>query len=402
MGDPVAGEPGPAGPLAGLRVLELAGLGPVPFAAMMLADMGAEVVRIDRLDRGGPAGGSGEVALRTSTARGARYPMNRGRRSACVDLKHPDGAATVLRMVSRTDALIEGFRPGAMERLGLGPSDCLVRNPRLVYGRMTGWGQDGPLAPTAGHDLTYLAVSGALSNFARAGETPVTPPNGMVADLGGGGLMLAFGVVCAVLEARRSGLGQVIDAAMADGVAVLTTMLHSLIADGRWRDEPGTNFADGGSHFYNVYCTADGGHVAVAAIEPPFYRALLDGLGLDPAALPAQYDQAHWPELKELLAGIFRTRTRDEWAGHFAGTDACVAPVLSLTEAPWHPHNAARGTFATRGGVPQPAPAPRLSRTPGRIGLDPREPGQDTDEVLAGWGFGTEEIRHLRAAGAVG
>jgi alpha-methylacyl-CoA racemase len=378
-----------AGSLAGLRVLELAGLGPVPFAAMMLADMGAEVVRIDRLDRGG-------------ATRGTRYLMNRGRRSACVDLKHPDGAATVLQMADRADALIEGFRPGTMERLGLGPQDCLTRNPRLVYGRMTGWGQDGPLACTAGHDLTYLAVSGALSNFARAGEAPVTPPNGMVADLGGGGLMLAFGVVCAVLEAQRSGQGQVIDAAMVDGAASLTAMLRSLIAQGRWQDQPGTNFADGGSHYYNVYETADGKHVAVAAVEPPFYRALLDGLGLDPSNLPAQDDQARWPAMKGLLARIFRTRSRDEWAAHFTGTDACVAPVLSLTEAARHPHATARGTFAACGGVPQPAPAPRLSRTPGRITLPPREPGQDTDEVLARWGFGPEEVRRLRAAGAVG
>jgi alpha-methylacyl-CoA racemase len=378
-----------AGSLAGLRVLELAGLGPVPFAAMMLADMGAEVVRIDRLDRGG-------------ATRGTRYLMNRGRRSAGVDLKHPDGAATVLRMADRADVLIEGFRPGTMERLGLGPQDCLTRNPRLVYGRMTGWGQDGPLASTAGHDLTYLAVSGALSNFARAGEAPVTPPNGMVADLGGGGLMLAFGVVCAVLEAQRSGQGQVIDAAMVDGAASLTAMLRSLIAQGRWHDQPGTNFADGGSHYYNVYETADGKHVAVAAIEPPFYRALLDGLGLDPANLPGQDDQARWPEMKGLLARIFRTRSRDEWAAHFTGTDACVAPVLSLIEAARHPHTTARGTFAAYGGVPQPAPAPRLSRTPGRITLPPREPGQDTDEVLARWGFGPEEVSRLRAAGAVG
>ena len=377
-----------AGPLAGLRVLELAGLGPVPFAAMMLADMGAEVVRIDRLDRAG-------------ATRGTRYLMNRGRRSACVDLKHPDGAATVLRMAGRADGLIEGLRPGTMERLGLGPQDCLARNPRLVYGRMTGWGQDGPLAHTAGHDLTYLAVSGALSNFARAGEAPVTPPNGIV-DLGGGGLMLAFGVVCAALEAQRSGQGQVIDAAMVDGVAVLTTMLHSLIAQGRWRDEPGTNFADGGSHYYNVYRAADGKHVAVAAIEPPFYRALLEGLGLDPAELPAQDDRARWPDMKALLASIFGARSRDEWAAHFAGTDACVAPVLSLTEAVGHPHNTARGTFATSGGIPQPAPTPRLSRTPGRITMQPREPGQDTDEVLIRWGFSEEEVRRLRSAGAVG
>ncbi|UGQ11180.1 CoA transferase [Yinghuangia sp. ASG 101] len=377
------------GPLAGVRVLELAGLGPVPFAAMMLSDLGAEVIRVDRADRAGATRGSG-------------YIMNRGRRSVAVDIKNPRGREVILRLAENCDALLEGFRPGTMERLGLGPDTCLERNPRLVFGRMTGWGQSGPLAHTAGHDLTYLALSGTLSNFARPGTTPVTPPAGMVADLGGGGLMLAFGVVSGVLEARGSGRGQVVDAAMIDGVTAFTVMLRSMMAEGRWTDAPGSNFSDGGSHYYNVYDTADGGHVAVAAVEPPFYAALLEGLGLDRARLPHQNDSDRWPEMKKLFADIFRGRTRDDWERHFDGTDACVAPVLSLTEAVDHPHSKARKTFIEHAGAVQPAPAPRFDRTPGNVTLPPRRPGADTDAVLDAAGFSGQEISTLRSEGVVG
>jgi alpha-methylacyl-CoA racemase len=377
-----------AGPLAGVRVVELAGLGPGPFAAMLLADLGADVVRVDRAD--------GASAVPDPRA----YAMHRGRRSLAVDLKGPDGREVVLRLVDRADAFLEGFRPGVAERLGIGPDDCLRRNPRLVYGRMTGWGQDGPLAATAGHDIDYIALSGALSTCARRGERPVPPVN-MLGDLGGGGAFLAIGVLAALWEATRSGRGQVVDAAMIDGSAVLTTMLHGLMAQGRWRDEAGVNFADTGSPYYDVYECADGRHVAVGALEGPFYRQLLDGLGLAPSELPSRGDEASWPALKARFAAAFRTRTRDEWAQVFARTDACVAPVLSLTEAPEHAHNRARGTFVEHGGIVQPAPAPRFGRTPTRLGRTPPVPGGDTDDVLAELGYGPDEIDRLAAAGAV-
>ena len=313
-----------AGPLAGATVIELAGLGPGPFAAMLLADLGADVVRVDRPGR--------------PSADARKYAMHRGRRSVAVDLKHPDGREVVLRLVERADALVEGHRPGVTERLGLGPEECSARNPRLVYGRMTGWGQTGPLAQTAGHDIDYIALSGALGACARHGERPVPPVN-MIGDFGGGGAFLALGIVAAMWEAQRSGVGQVIDAAMVDGSAVLTTMMHGLLAQGRWRDEAGVNFADTGSPFYDVYECADGRFVGVGAIEGPFYGELLEGLGLSRDELPDRRDEANWPALKERFTAVFRTRSRDEWAEHFARTDACVAPVLTLTEAPGHPHN---------------------------------------------------------------
>lgn len=374
------------GPLHGARVVEMAGLGPGPFAAMLLADLGAEIVRVDRPWSGGPDPRA--------------YVMHRGRRSIAVDLKQPEGRDIVLGLLDRADALIEGHRPGVMERLGLGPAECLARNPRLVYGRMTGWGQHGALSATAGHDINYIAVSGALSVAARHGERPVPPVN-LLGDFGGGGAFLALGIVAALWERAGSGMGQVIDAAMVDGSAVLTTMLHGMIAQGRWRDEPGTNFADTGSPYYDVYECADGRFVAVGALERPFYIALIEGLGLDETELPDRRDEAAWPELKKRFAAVFRTRTRDEWAKIFASTDGCVAPVLRLTEAPAHPHNVERSTFVTHGGVVQPAPAPRFSRTPLELDRAAPAPGEHTDDVLAELGFDRDDVERLRATGTV-
>jgi alpha-methylacyl-CoA racemase len=375
-----------SGPLAGARVVELAGLGPGPFAAMLLADLGADVVRVDRP---GPA-----------DPKARRYVMHRGRRSIAVDLKDADGREAVLRLINRADALIEGHRPGVMERLGLGPAECFVSNPRLVYGRMTGWGQDGPLAPTAGHDIDYIALSGALGVAARRGERPVPPVN-LLGDFGGGGTFLALGIVAAMWEADRSGRGQVVDAAMVDGSAVLTTMLHGMMAQGRWLDEAGVNFADTGSPYYDTYQCADGRHFAVGAIEPSFYADLLHGLGLDPVGLPDRRDQSTWPVLKAIFAEAFRSRTRDEWAKVFDHSDACAAPVLSLTEAPRHPHNAARSTFVEHAGVVQPAPAPRFSRTTTRLERTPPAPGDDTEALLAELGYNLSDIEGLLATGAV-
>jgi alpha-methylacyl-CoA racemase len=386
-----------SGPLQGLRVLEVAGIGPGPFAAMMLADLGAEVVRIDRPAQRRPAAddGTGRAA-----ADPRRYVMHRGRRSVAVDLRHPDGVATVLRLIEQADALIEGFRPGTMERLGLGPEECLRRNPRLIYGRMTGWGQDGPLAAAAGHDIDYIAVAGALHCFARAGQPPVPPVN-IVGDIGGGGMFLVVGLLSALWEASRSGQGQVVDAAMVDGAAVLTTMLYGLLAQGRWRDVPGTNFGDTGAPYYDVYTTADGRYIAVGALEEPFYAELIGRLGLDDAELPNRHDRSQWPVLRARLADVFRTRSRDEWCAVFEGSDACVAPVLSLSEAPRHPQSIARQTFVDKDGLVQPAPAPRFSRTPTHLEIPPPLPGEHTDEVLTAWGIEPAEVTRLRESGAV-
>ncbi|MGH8997816.1 MAG: CaiB/BaiF CoA transferase family protein [Acidimicrobiia bacterium] len=374
------------GPLSGYRVIEVAGIGPGPFAAMMLSDMGAEVLRLER-------GGDGLPGFGTPEA----HVLNRGRRSAAIDLKSPEAAEVVLRLVEVADALIEGFRPGVAERLGIGPDACLTRNPRLVYGRMTGYGQDGPMAQAAGHDIDYIAMAGALDPIGRAGERPV-PPLNLVADFGGGGMFLAFGVCCALLERHQSGRGQVVDAAMVDGAAVLTAMFHGMRASGLHRDQRGTNLLDTGAPFYDVYETADGRHLAVGALEPQFYAALLGATGLDQGDLPAQMDRSAWPAVKERMVALFRTRTRDEWVKTFEGVDACVAPVLSLGEAPQHPHNQARGTFVDVAGVTQPAPAPRFSRTPGAIERPPAAPGTHTDEALADWGFSADEIAKLRSA----
>jgi alpha-methylacyl-CoA racemase len=384
-----------AGPLASLRVVEMAGLGPAPFAAMMLGDLGAEVVRVDRPQSASAAADGnpppkpspeGTYEGRRAAADPRAHVMHRSRRSLAADLKSPAGVETVLSLVERADVLIEGFRPGVMERLGLGPDRCLDRNPRLVYGRMTGWGQDGVLTHTAGHDIDYIAVAGALNNFRRPGERPV-PPLSLLGDFGGGGMLLALGVLSAYVEVLRSGRGQVVDAAMVDGVATLTALFHGLLAQGRWRDEPGTNFSDTGSPFYDVYQTADDRYVAVGALEAPFYQELVRGLDLDPTELPDRADEAHWPALKRRFGEAFATRTRDEWEAIFEGTDACVSPVLSLTEAPQHRYNTARGVFVERDGVMQPAPAPRFSLTPAEVGARPPLPGEHTEEILADWGI---------------
>ena len=383
------------GPLAGVRVVEVAAIGPGPFAAMLLADMGAEVVRVDRPAGTGPFGLGGAGGDRSRLD-----PVLRGRRSVAVDLKHAEGPEVVLRLVERADALVEGFRPGVTERLGIGPEACLARNPRLVYGRMTGWGQDGPLAAAPGHDIDYVALSGALHAIGRAGGPPAVPLN-LVGDYGGGALFLVAGVLAALLEAGRSGRGQVVDAAMVDGAAALTTAFHGLLARGWWTEERGANLLDGGAPFYDVYETADGRHLAVGPLEPQFYAELLRLVGLDEDP-SAQMDRSRWPATRERLAATFRTRTRDEWCRLLEGTDACVAPVLSMREAPGHPHNAARGTFTEVAGVVQPAPAPRFSRTPSAVARPPAHPGEHTDEALADWGFGADELARLRRAGVVG
>jgi alpha-methylacyl-CoA racemase len=375
------------GPLHGIKVVEIASIGPGPFAAMMLADMGADVIRLERTDAGGLGSGSWNV-------------MNRGRPSAAVDLKHGEGRALALRLLESADALLEGFRPGVMERLGLGPAEALARNPRLVYGRMTGYGQDGPMSPVAGHDINYISLAGVLGAFARRGERPLFPLN-MVADFGGGGMLLAFGVVCAILEARASGQGQVVDAAMVEGSAVLSTLIHALRSAGLWNDEPGTNLLDSGAHFYEVYETSDGGHIAVGALEPQFYAELLRILELDPADVP-QMDRDRWPELKQRFASVFRGKTRAEWTELLEHAEACATPVLSMAEASSHPHNRARGAFVEIDGITQPAPAPRFSRTAPEIRMPAREPGADTDQALAAWGVPAAEIEALRSAGAVG
>ena len=378
------------GPLAGITVIEIAGIGPGPYCGMMLADMGADVIRIDRA--GAVAGGD--------PARPPADFLARGRRSVGVDLKSADGVEVVLGLVERADALIEGFRPGVTERLGIGPEDCLARNPRLVYGRMTGWGQEGPYASTAGHDINYISLAGALHPIGRAGQAPV-PPLNLVGDFGGGGLLLAFGVVAGLLEARTSGRGQVIDAAMVDGAASLMTMTHSFRAMGIWNDERGTNMLDTGAHFYDVYETADGGYVSIGSIEPQFYAELLRLTGLEGEDLPWQQDRTQWPALKERLAAIFRTKTRDEWCEIMEGTDVCFAPVLSIPEAVAHPHNVERGTFVEVAGLTQPGPAPRFSRTAPVVAGPPAHAGQHTDEVLAEAGFDAERIAKLREAGAI-
>ncbi len=377
------------GPLEGLTVIEIASIGPGPFCAMVLADLGAEVVRVDRKEGG--------VALPLGSAE----PLNRGRRSLAIDLKHPKAAAVVLRLVDGADVLLEGFRPGVAERLGLAPEACLARNPRLVYGRVTGWGQEGPLAPRAGHDIDYLAVAGVLHGIGRAGAPP-TPPLNLVGDFGGGGMLLALGVLAALWERQRSGRGQVVDAAMVDGSALLCAMVYGMRAAGVWSDERGANLLDSGAPFYDCYQTADGGFMAVGALEPQFFVALLAGLGIDPNTMPFQYDRDGWPGLRERLTAVFRTRTRAEWEQVFSALDGCVAPVLTMGEAARHPHNRQRGTFVEVGGVTQPAPAPRFDRTPAALPTPPVSAGAHTDEVLARFGFAADEVAALRASAVVG
>ncbi len=378
------------GPLDGIKVVEIAGIGPGPFCAMLLADMGAEVLRVDRTAESGLG-----VAMPPRL-----NLLNRGRRSVAVDMKTPQGIDTVLRLAEGADALIEGFRPGVAERLGIGPDACLGRNPRLIYGRMTGWGQDGPLAHAAGHDINYIALSGALHAIGPHGGKPV-PPLNLVGDFGGGALYLAFGIACALIEARRSGLGQVVDAAMVDGAASLMTLFYGLKAGGQWQDRRGANLLDGAAPFYDTYETRDGGYVAIGSIEPKFYAELLRLTGLEDAGLPTQMDFGKWPEIKVRLAEAFRSRTRDEWCRIMEGSEGCFAPVLSLDEAPAHAHNRDRGTFVEIDGVVQPAPAPRFSRTPGAVQGPPPKPGEHNDAALADWGFADEEIAALRRAGAI-
>jgi alpha-methylacyl-CoA racemase len=372
-----------SGPLSGIRVLQIASLAPGPFAACMLADMGADVVRVDRLE--------GAPALSSPL-------LGRGQRSIAVDLKHPEGRDTVLQLVESADALIEGFRPGVMEKLGLGPESCLSRKPTLVYGRMTGFGQDGPLARSAGHDINYISLSGTLSRIGRAGQPP-TPPLNLVGDFGGGGMLLAFGILCGLIEAGRSGKGQVVDAAMVDGSALLMLPFFG------GRLEPsarGTNLLDSGAPFYDAYETSDGRWVSVGAIEPQFYAELVAGLGLDPDTLPPQMDTSSWPAMKRRIADAFRSKTRDEWCRVFDGSDACFAPVLELDEVAEHPHNSARAAFVTVDETVQPAPAPRFSATPGSIRTRPPRSGEHTEQVLAEWaGIGSDRLGALRSARAI-
>nr|WP_271213785.1 CaiB/BaiF CoA-transferase family protein [Rhodococcus wratislaviensis]GLK41042.1 alpha-methylacyl-CoA racemase [Rhodococcus wratislaviensis] len=384
----------PAGPLRGVKVLEFAGVGPAPFSAMMLSDLGADVVRIDRPAIPGPTEDSGMSSITDGI-------LGRGRRSIALNLKHPAGLATALDLVESADALIEGFRPGAMERLGLGPDECLGRNPRLVYGRLTGWGQEGPYATTAGHDLNYIALAGALAPMGRR-ALPPAPPLNLVGDFGGGGMLMVSGLLAGLVEAMRSGRGQVVDAAMIDGAAYQMTMMYELLGRGAWVEERESNPNDGGSHFYDVYETADGEHVAIAAMEPRFYLELLNRVGLTDSGLPQQWDPEGWPEASRRFTEIFRTRTRAEWCRLLEGTDACFAPVLRMSEAPSHPHNVHRKAFVNVDGVVQPAPAPRFSRTPGSVARPAAGVGEHSAEILTELGLPTKRIEELREAGAVG
>lgn len=378
-----------AGPLAGLRVIEMVGIGPCPFAAMMLADMGAEVIRIDRKARAGEDNPYPVLGTRHDV-------MARGRRSLALDLKKPAGRSTVLRLLESADVLLEGFRPGVMERLGLGPDACLERNPKLVYGRVTGWGQNGPLAQAAGHDINYVALSGMLYSTGRA-DSPPPPPLNLVGDFGGGGMMLAFGVACAVLEARASGQGQVVDAAMTDGAALLGAMMYGLRGFGAWSGQREGNLLDGGAPFYDTYACQDGKFISIGAIEPQFFATLLTLTGQNDPVFTRRWNKTHWPELRERFAALFATRTRDEWCRLLEGSDVCFAPVLDLEEAPRHPHNAARQTFVEVDGVTQPAPAPRFSRSAPPTPGPTSSPGADSEAILADWGFTRQSIEALKA-----
>ena len=377
-------------PLHGVRIVEIASIGPGPFAAMVLADLGAAVTRVERPDEAVPG------------AAPPLDPLQRGREgSIAIDLKSTVGVGVAHRLVGEADVLVEGFRPGVMERLGLGPDVCLERNPRLVYGRMTGWGQEGPRALTAGHDIDYLAVAGVLSTIGRAGESPV-PPLNLVADFGGGGMLLVVGVLAALASRERTGRGQVVDAAMVDGSALLASMLHGMRAQGLWLDERGSNLLDGGAPFYDTYRTADGGFMAVGALEPKFYATLLERLGIDPAHLPQQYDRSGWPVIRDALEEAFAARTRTEWAEWFEGTDACVAPVLEPGEAAADPHLVQRSTFIDVGGVTQPAPAPRFSADALEHPHPSRPSGADAESILERLGYSPGEVASMRGEGAVG
>lgn len=370
------------GPLEGVKIIEVGGIGPGPFCGMMLSDMGADIVRIER--KGGLSLSEPKYDI-----------LTRNRRSVFIDLRKPQGVATALKIIEQVDALQEGFRPGVMEKLGLGPDVCLKRNPKLVYGRMTGWGQEGPLAKAAGHDINYISMSGALHAIGRKGEKPV-PPLNLVGDFGGGGMMLAFGMVCALFESKKTGQGQVVDAAMVDGSAALMSIIYGLKAAGLWMDRCGINLLDSGAHFYDTYETADGKYISIGSIEPQFYALLLELAEIEDPEFENQLDFTRWPDLKIKLEALFKTKTRDAWCAIMEGTDICFAPVLSLDEAPEHPHNQERNTFVEMEGVLQPAPAPRFSRTPPEIKTAPPVPGQDTQRVLEDFGLTLDEIEDLK------
>jgi alpha-methylacyl-CoA racemase len=376
-----------AGPLAGIRVLELEAIGPAPFAGMLLADMGADVLVIDR-----PA--AGDLGLKRERRHDV---MMRGKRSATLDLKTRNGSQVALDLIARADILIEGFRPGVMERLGLGPDEALKRNPKLVYGRMTGWGQDGPMAPRAGHDINYIALAGILHAIGRKGEAPV-PPLNLVGDFGGGGMLLAFGVACALIEAQRSARGQVVDAAMVEGASLLAAMFSGFLFTRDWSEERGVNILDSGAPWYGVYETKDGKYVSIGAIEERFFAELLSRLKLE-GKVPAQYDRGRWSQMRQAFADTFRKKTRDEWCEVFEGSDACFAPVLSWSEARRDPHNVARKGFIDLQGVPQPAPAPRFSRSAPAVRRPPPERGEGGAQALADWGLTAQEVDRLASLG---
>jgi alpha-methylacyl-CoA racemase len=378
------------GPLAGYKVVEMAGIGPAPMCGMLLADLGATVLRVDRQQPSG-LGLPGHSRFQI---------LHRSRHAIAVDLKKPEGVDLVLRLIAEADALIEGFRPGVMERLGLGPDVCLKRNPKLVFGRMTGWGQDGPLAQAAGHDLNYIALAGVAHSIGRAGQPP-TPPLNLVGDFGGGALYLAFGVACGLLEAQRSGKGQVVDAAMVDGAASLASIFFALHAAGSFTLTRGENVLDSGAFFYDVYESADGKYISLASIEDKFLEEFLRRMEIDAREMPAKMDRRRWPEAKAKLAARFKTRTRDEWCRLLEGSDACFAPVLTLAEAPQHPHNVARGTFVEVDGIVQPGPAPRFSRTPADKPTPPEEPGARGNASLLDWGFRSDEVESFKRSGAL-
>lgn len=375
------------GPLNGVKIIEVGGIGPGPFCGQMLSDMGAEIIRIDRKGPQDLGGSKFNV-------------MHRNRKSVCLDLKKPEGIKTVLKLIDKADALQEGFRPGVMEKLGIGPDVCLKRNPKLVYGRMTGWGQEGPLSQAAGHDINYISLTGALYAIGPGDRKPV-PPLNLVGDFGGGGMFLAFGMVCALFEAQKSGKGQVVDAAMTDGSAALMSMFYGMYASGMWSDKRGTNFLDGGAHFYDTYETSDGKWISVGSIEPQFYALLLERAKIDDHDFQSQMDVLKWPDLKVKMEALFKTKTRNEWCEIMEGTDICFAPVLSFDEAIKHPQNAARKTFIEIDGVTQPAPAPRFSRTVPKIKSPPPSPGEHTETVLKDWGISEAYIQKLKQADVI-
>lgn len=377
------------GPLKGLRILELRGIGPGPFCGMMLADLGAEVIAVSRVD-------GSDIIPR------AHDIMMRGKKAIAIDLKSADGVETFLRLADTADAVFDGFRPGVVGRLGVGPEACQARNGKLVYGHMTGWGQDGPLAGAAGHDINYIALSGALYGMGRDADAPPPPPLNLVGDYGGGGMLLALGLVSAILEAKASGQGQVVDVSMVEGSSLLMTAFHSLMAAGLWGRDRAANFLDSGAPFYDSYETGDGGYVSIGCLEPQFYAILVEKLDLKGDLFAVQHDRANWPEMKAEIARVFKTRSRDEWCALFEGTDACFAPVLPIWEAPLHPHNVARGSFIEVDGLSQPAPAPRFSRTPAEVRHGPPDAGADCRNILNDAGFSTDEIETLIDAGTIG